>query len=215
MIQPLWGGLRTEQATCWVTTERLTLLATVQCVPQKGSRPPSEAWGRALVSVMIITIDNYHNNRIFHKNTSSPTDYFASCSSVPSGGGTMLPVSGCAWGRRCSRREMLLLLPVLLAESIAQLLHFFFFPFFFFYTIFFFKALMFIGEMSKMCPSVRGLGNPGPLPFLTCCLSPAVMSGGWASRPLKDGASSGRNERDGYELDPSLHFSCGVGLGLG
>lgn len=124
---------------------------------QKGSRPPSEAWGWASVSVMIITIDYYHNNRIFHKNTSSPTDYFASCSSVPSGGGTVLPVSGCAWGRRCSRREMLLLLLVVLAESIAQLLHFSFFPFFLYNFFFFFlQSLMFIGEMSKMCPSVQG-----------------------------------------------------------
>lgn len=57
--------------------------------PNGSCMPPSEALGWDLVNVVVITLSFYHNNCVFNENSSSPADYFASCSSIPSGGGKL------------------------------------------------------------------------------------------------------------------------------
>lgn len=142
---PSPGGQRmaSERVTCRVHGE-------------EADGPLGGVWA----SVVIITLD-YHSDRVFRGNTSSPTDHFARCSSLLSGGGTRLPLRPrlrCPQGCGRYSGKMLSLLSVVLAESTAQVFCLLgFLLFLFFETICLFcKALCSVGEMSKFCPSQWG-----------------------------------------------------------
>lgn len=136
----LWTGGRGLPAAWPGWT--LGLIPRAQGGPTKRQSPPlrGAGWGSARVRIII---DYNHNNRVFHTDTASPADCFAHGSCVPSARGALSAFSGRAWGHRCSRREMLWPLLVVLAESTAQLLQFSFSLVF--YTIFS-KALCSLGK---------------------------------------------------------------------